>query len=104
MDRPTLPSAQEIYDSLMKDIEPELLTANIASLKEKYAGESDAERKQRMQRYQRAYKAYDKAYVAYIQNLKTSVNGYRKDALRSVEKRSQARDADLLLRLEQSFS
>ena len=39
--------AEQIYDMLMGDIEPDLLLANIPGLDEKYKGETDAEHKAR---------------------------------------------------------
>ncbi|MFH1670869.1 MAG: hypothetical protein ABIA92_04780 [Patescibacteria group bacterium] len=46
---------EDLYNLLMFDIEPELMTQNIGDLDEFYADESKNERKERMERYKEAF-------------------------------------------------
>ena len=57
------PSGTEVYDGLMVDIEPELLSANIPHLDEPYVGESEEDRKKRYDRYTEAFAKYDEAFA-----------------------------------------
>lgn len=52
-------SAQWVYDTLMEEIEPDLMTANILKLDETYAGETEAEKMDRMDRYEVAFTILD---------------------------------------------
>lgn len=48
-------AGQELYDSVMAHIEPDLLSANIDTIDEKYADESDVDRAAREEGYQNAF-------------------------------------------------
>ncbi|MCA9370925.1 MAG: hypothetical protein KC680_03120 [Candidatus Peregrinibacteria bacterium] len=100
---PTLPSGQAIYDMIMQEIEPELLTQSIPTLTAKYASETLQQRTERFARYEKAYKEYDKAYEVYMQNVQLQVRVYKKEALQSAEHTSLQKEESLLKKLEQSF-
>lgn len=48
-------SPQWIYDVLMQEIEPDLTSANIKTLDERYAGESAGDKQARYERYEYAF-------------------------------------------------
>lgn len=100
MDEHTSLTGAQIYDALMADIEPELLTANIPLLDETYATETVAERAKRLKRYERAYAAYDKAYASWREELDTLMHEYKRESLRSAEGKEREREQDLLRKLE----
>lgn len=102
--RPVIPKAEVIYNSLMKEIEPELLTSSIPTLEKKYADETEAERARRTKRYKEAYKKYDKAYAKYIKGLTKQVQAYKKDAMKTAESKNREKEQSILKKLEQSFS
>lgn len=52
-------SPEWLYDTLMGQIEPDLMIANIDTLDEKYAGESEDHRKMRAAAYELAFLLYD---------------------------------------------
>jgi len=54
-----IPTAQELYDLWMSQIEPELVTANIDHVDERHAGETPEERKARYARYAEAFQMFD---------------------------------------------
>ena len=54
----SLPPPEWLYDRLMLAIEPELTTAQMPYLDEKYRGESDTDRTARMQRYSAAFATF----------------------------------------------
>lgn len=98
-----IPSGSEIYDALMGQIEPELVTSNLDTLDEKYVGETPEARKERYARYDAAYAAYDEAFESWVTELKTSVTQYRRDVLRAAEQESRASEDAQLSSLESQF-
>ena len=88
----------------MRDIEPELLRANIDHLDEQYAAETPEERKARYERYTKAYAAYDVAYAEFMKAFQSSVHTYKKAALKSAEVENKAKEEQALQNLEQQFS
>ncbi len=102
--RPVIPNGEEIYNSIMREIDPELTTDQIPLLKARYKDATEEENKIREQRYQKSYAAYDKAYATFIKNLKKEVDAYKKQAMKSAENDSRKEEAGILRKLEQAFS
>jgi len=101
---PTIPTAEEIYNGLMRDIEPDLLTDQIPLLDEKYANETEEEKKARMARYTEAYAKYDVEYNTYIADLKEKASEYKKAAFKEAEEKDQKQEQAALAQLESQFS
>jgi hypothetical protein len=99
----TFPTGQEVYDALMAQIEPELVSANVAHLDEKYANESEADRKVRYERYTQAFMKYDEAYREWESALHAAVSTYRRDAFRSAETDSRTEETNALAQLERDM-
>ena len=99
-----VPSGEDIYNALMVDIEPELVTYVLPTLEEKYKDESSEARETRLEGYQKAYEKYDQSFAQWMANLQQAVESYRKTALRSAEHESLQRDSDALAKIESSFS
>jgi hypothetical protein len=55
-----IPSPDELYDSIMKGIEPELVRANLDNLDALYAADTPAEKEARGKRYDAAFDEYEK--------------------------------------------
>jgi hypothetical protein len=102
--RPVLPTAQELYDTLMEAIEPDLCTNNLIDLEEKYIGETPELRDARMARYAEAYKKYDAAYAQWQSELDAAVATYRNAARQSAEQSDQQTEQFELTALESAFS
>ena len=83
--RPAIPTGQELYDAIMGHIEPELTTASLQVLAEKYADETPEERANRKQQYECAFAQYDQAYEGYIQTLQAQVDRHRRHSFTEVE-------------------
>lgn len=97
MQLPQIPdNGQQLYDELMAKIEPELTTAQIHLLPERYRSENLSQAKVRAARYTKAYEEYDEAYDAYMSSVKEQVNRCRTDAFRSLEKEDRTRDQEKL--------
>ena len=104
MQRPVIPPAEELYNTIMRGIEPDLTTDQIPGLPAKYAGETPEMKDARLDRYVAAYAAYDKAIEAYLKELDAKVNAYRKAAFKSGEAKSKEKEAQELNAIEAAFS
>ncbi len=104
LQRITIPSGVELYDALMNNIEPDLVTKNIAGLDEKYKGESADERAARLKRYNAAYAAYDLAYAVWLLDTNGKINKYRRAALSQAESEDRQRESQLLQQFEPRFN
>lgn len=91
-DSKPLPSGKQIYDALMAQIEPDLVSANIAELEEKYRSESETEKLQRAERYSRAMTEYDKRYAALMSSLQQDIAAQKRDGIAAIEKKSSAKE------------
>ena len=95
-----LPTGQEIYDRLMKNIEPELVIRNLKELDAPYKKETVARRKARYARYAKAFKEYRKQYKAWIKQLNLKIQNYKRAVIKASEKMSKTSDASALADLE----
>lgn len=100
---PVLPTGQEIFDTIMGGIEPELVSGNEAALAATYANETPDQKQERMARYQSAFETYDVRYKEYCDTMNAQVNAYRHDALRMAEGKSHDEETGALRSLEASF-
>ena len=102
--QPYIPSAEQLYDTIMEMVEPELLTAEIPKLKAKYEGENPDEARERSERYKKAFAEYEKISSLYFQDLNTQVNAYRHEALASAEAKVRDEEMKKLSSLESAMS
>ena len=85
-------TGQEIFDSIMGAIEPDLTSENAKKLNEKYAGEGRGEQKTRMLRYQKAFVEYDERYAEYKGRVHKAAKACKKTARKDAEVVSKAED------------
>ena len=76
-----IPSGTEMYDTIMAQIEPDLVTAELPLLKEKYKEETSEQRAERAQCYEKAFALYAVRFQEYTsawnQNLHQAVNAIK---------------------------
>lgn len=101
--RAMVPPGVDIYDALMGEIEPELLSVNLPVLDRVYAKESKADRAKRMQRYKKAFEQYDLAFQSWLGQLNKEVDEQRRDAFEKAETQMASIDAGLLSKIESSM-
>lgn len=101
---PAIMDGNEVYDMLMAEIEPDLVTANLPTLQEKYKDETPEQTKVRGERYKAAFIEYKKRYAEYAAKQEQEVRDYGRHLIGSVEQKSEARDADALGDLESAIS
>lgn len=95
--QPAIPTGQELYDSIMSGIEPELTTEGLKTLDAKYAHESEEEKKERAARYDAAFKEYDRQFQDYNDSWMKELRTYKRSAIASVEEQSRATEDKAVL-------
>lgn len=95
-----IPSGKEVYDSIMGNIEPELMTDNLGTLDEPYANESAEDRKTRYERYTQAFAEYRKQFTEWAGNLRQAVKTFRRSVITASETKSRADDEIAIAALE----
>lgn len=84
-----IPSGQEIYDTIMAGIDPELTTAGLETLDTKYATETEDEKAARAARYDIAFAEYDKQFQLYNDQWMETLRTYKRTAIASLEKENR---------------
>lgn len=96
--------AEQIYDMIMADIEPDLLLANIPGLDSKYAHESPEEHKERMKNYKRAYKEFDSKLAEFMGKIKKETRDSKREVMKTKEQKERHAEEAAMQNLEQAFS
>ncbi|PIR50809.1 hypothetical protein COU78_04505 [Candidatus Peregrinibacteria bacterium CG10_big_fil_rev_8_21_14_0_10_49_24] len=96
--------AEQIYNMLMAEIEPELLLETIPSLDAKYKGESPEEHKERMKRYKAAYKKFDTQLAEFMGKVKNETRVSKRAALHKQELSDRASEKQDLINIEAAFN
>lgn len=100
----TSAQGQQIYDEIMGQIEPELLSTVLPTLKEKYKDETPQQAQERNARYDAAFAEYDKRYAQYMVDLSTKVHALQRTVRADEEKDVKTAEAQELSSLESSIS
>jgi hypothetical protein len=98
-----IPSGDDLYNTLMGRIEPDLTTDQLPLLDQKYKGESAEEAKVRAERYEKAFAEYDKQLAEYLAELQGKVREYQLSACRSVEHDDREKEERQLSALESTM-
>lgn len=78
---PSAPGTAEwMYNEIMREIEPDLLTTELPKHLEKYARETQAQREERMKAYEQAFAIFDTVAAACEQEMRHGVEELRKQA------------------------
>src|SRR3989344_4069342 len=99
----TIPTGQELYDSLMGHIEPDLTSEGLKVLDQKYANETPVQTTERKKKYELAFERYEQAYQGYIETLHAQATRYRKESFSKVELEHRGKEAGLLETLQQAI-
>ena len=95
-----IPTAEDIYDYLMQEIEPDLVTSNAQSLEEKYADESAEEQEQRFLRYRKAFAEYKQKKADFFVQMETKVKHFCQERFEKLEAASRSHDDEKVAALE----
>ena len=97
---PKILSGKEIYDHLMSQIDPELVSGNLPALKEKYKNETAKEKEARRIRYNQSFAKYYEMFEAYVADMNMRIHRYHRESMKSVEEISRSEDGQGLQDLE----
>lgn len=93
-----------IFDAIMQEIEPELVSSQKDVITEKYKDETPEEKQARGDRYAKAFEEYDKRYAQFELELQSKVHAYKSSAMKSVEQDSRQNEVQDLAALESSLA
>ena len=96
--------AEQIYDMIMGEIEPDLLLANIPGLDEKYAHENEAQHKARMKKYKEAYKRFDTELAEFMGRIKNETRVSKRASLKKKEQKARKAEENELKDIEAAFN
>lgn len=99
-----LPTGTDVYDGIMSDIEPDLVSSMIPLLDMKYAGETSQQNRMRLAKYRAAYEEYGRRFAQWATEMNQLVTKYRKGALKLEEQESRAKEDSALLSIEDQFN
>ena len=97
-------SGDELYNMLMRGIEPDLTTDQLPTLDAKYKDETPEQAKTRALRYEKAFKEYEKQLAEYLAQLSGKVHVYQTAARQSAEEDSRTQEGSQLSGLEDAIS
>lgn len=98
-----IPTGTEIYDEIMRRLEPELRSSNLDHLDDVYAAETADERTNRYQRYSRAFKDYQKVYAVWSRNFRSAVKDFKRAVVKTAEGLSKEDEGAALTLLEEQM-
>lgn len=96
--------ATQLYDMLMRNIEPDLLSYNIPKLDEYYASESEEEHEERMKRYEQAYEEFEYVFQDFMNEVQDEVRVNKRSALVAQEAENREEEEGELANLEAALS
>lgn len=92
------PTARQIYDRLMREIEPELVSDIVPTLAQTYAKETRAQRLQRLDRYRRAMEIYRRRATAWWSLVTERLHQYYRRLRESAERINHEKEVQSLMR------
>ena len=100
----TLQDPETIYDTIMKQIEPELTTSQMPLLEQKYAGETPEQNKARKEKYARAFQAYDEKFRDYRREIEQQAQAYQRSVMAANESLTSGSDKAALTAIESEIT
>jgi hypothetical protein len=95
---------KKIYDEIMAQIDPELVTDSLPTLDEKYKDETAEEAEARRERYNAAFAEYDVRYAQYMTDLGGKVKSLQRTVRAGIENDDRQEEQGALQNLESSIS
>jgi protoporphyrinogen oxidase len=81
------------YDELMAQIEPELVTGNLANLQEAYKRETPEQAAARAERYSKAFVSFDEKFKESVSSWDQQIAQFQRMALASTEREDRAAES-----------
>jgi len=100
---PAIQTGEEFYDSIMSQIEPDLVTNMLPLLDARYAAESPEEKDVRQARYDAAFEEFDRRSAEAMTALENDVHTYKVSSMREMESASRQEETNDISNLESSI-
>lgn len=97
------PIVEQLYDMLMYDIEPELMTSMIPELDRVYADEAKEEKKERAARYAKAIQTFNERLAKLLTLWKQELLAFREQAFASAKATLGREEQEKLSEIERSI-
>ncbi len=101
---PVVLEGDVLYDQIMSEIEPDLMTKNYETLDAKYAGETPAQNADRKERYAKAFEEYKRRFDLYTAEWNQQLQLFQRGVLRSFEADDRTEEDAQMLHLESAFA
>jgi hypothetical protein len=101
---PAVLGGVELYDTIMGQIEPELLSSNLPFSADKFQDEDLEQRAERARRYQAAFDEYDRRFAQYCDTWNEELHSYKRQAVAYIEAAAQTNDDAQLSSIESSLA
>lgn len=96
-------SVEDIYNKLMLDIEPELVTYMLPELPAMYREEKKTERQSRLERYTKAFEVFAERFSVLLVLWTEELRAFRKSVFNALKEQSGAKDAQKLTDIGRSL-
>jgi len=94
---------QEIYDLLMFEIEPELMSDMITLLPEIYKGETSEQHEERMERYREAFEVFYRRFDMLLALWKNELGVFKKEIMREFEAKVLRKEGKDISQIQQDI-
>ena len=101
---PTIFQGDDLYDQIMGEIEPDLVTATYKTLDEKYAGETQEQALARKERYEKAFVEYKRRFDLYTSEWNGQLRTFQCGVIHALEADDRSEEDALMSQLETAFS
>lgn len=96
-------SGDELYDSIMGSIEPDLLISNMPQVVLDMEHDTQEVKTERIERYNRAFAEYDRRLARHKQDWDTAYNDYKRASMESLTGFLNAADKDRMTDIERQL-
>lgn len=96
-------SGDELYDSIMGSIEPDLLLANMPQVVLDMEHDTKDAKAERIERYNRAFAEYDRRLAEHKRDWDKSYNAYKRASMESLSGFLNAADKDRMTDIERQL-
>ncbi len=100
---PPLLSGDELYDSIMGSIEPDLLISNMPQVVLEMEHDTQEVKTERIERYNRAFAEYDRRLAEHKQDWDKAYNDYKRASMESLTGFLNAADKDRMTDIERQL-
>ncbi len=100
---PALPDGTTFYDAIMREIEPELTSDQLALLEERSAADTPEQKAERQARYKAAFEVFDRRFDQEMTTLERQVHTFKSESQKQAELANRQKEQVDMAALESSI-